>query len=100
MISSATKNQFVASQIALFAGFLPAMMLSGFIYETSSMPLPLQIMSNIVAAKYYVSSLRSVFLVGDVWSVILPNIGFMLLIGALFFFLAFRATATTLDGKK
>lgn len=100
LISSATKNQFVASQIALFAGFLPAMMLSGFIYETSSMPVPLQIMSNIVAAKYYVSSLRSVFLVGDVWGVILPNIGFMLLIGALFFFLAFRATAKTLDGKE
>jgi ABC-2 type transport system permease protein len=75
------------------------MMFSGFLYEISSMPLPLRIVSQIVAARYYVDSLRTVFLVGDVWRVIIPNIGFMLAIGAAFFALAWRNSSKTLDGK-
>jgi ABC-2 type transport system permease protein len=99
LISAATKNQFLAAQLALMSGFLPAMMLSGFIYEISSMPIPLRIISHIVGARYYVDCLRSLFLVGDVWGVFLPNIGAMLLIGLGFFILSARATSRTLDGK-
>lgn len=99
LISIVTKNQFAAAQLALFTGFLPAMMFSGFLYEISSMPLPLRLLSQIVAARYYVDALRTVFLVGDVWKVILPNIGFMLAIGVFFFFLAWRNSSKTLDGK-
>lgn len=99
LISAATKNQFLAAQLALFSGFLPAMLLSGFIYEISSMPLPLRIISHIFPARYFVDCLRTVFLVGDVWRVFLPNIGFMLLIGAFFFWRAASSTTRTLDGK-
>jgi len=99
LISIVTKNQFAAAQLALFTGFLPAMMFSGFLYEISSMPLPLRILSQIVAARYYVSGLRTVFLVGDVWKVLIPNILYMLAIGAFFFFLAWRNSSKTLDGK-
>lgn len=100
LISAATKNQFLAAQIALFSGFLPALLLSGFIYETTSMPLPLQYLSRIIAARYYVDSLRTLFLVGDNWKTFLPNMGFMALIGLFFFIIALRATTKTLDGKE
>ena len=99
LISIVTKNQFAAAQLALFTGFLPALMFSGFLYEISSMPLPLRLLSQIVAARYYVDGLRTIFLVGDIWKVLIPNIGFMLAIGAFFFVLAWRNSSKTLDGK-
>lgn len=99
LISAATKDQFSAAQISVFSGFLPAMMFSGFLYETSSMPWPLALISHIVPAKYYVESIRTVFLVGDVWSIFLPSIGYMLAIGAVFLFLAAKNSSKTLDGK-
>ncbi len=99
LISAATKNQFLAAQLALFSGFLPATLLSGFIYERSSMPLPLEIISYLIPSSYFVDCLRSLFLVGDVWAVFWPNIGFMLLIGAFFIWRAAVSTTRTLDGK-
>jgi ABC-2 type transport system permease protein len=96
-ISAATKNQFVASQIALLSAFLPTFLLSGFIYEISSMPWPIQAITYAVPARYLIPSLLTVFLVGDLWSVILPNILILLGFGALFFFMAFRVTRRSLD---
>ncbi|MEZ5697375.1 MAG: ABC transporter permease [Sphingomonadaceae bacterium] len=96
-ISAATKNQFVASQMALLSGFLPSFLLSGFIFEISSMPAPIQAVTYIVPARYLIPSLQTVFVTGDVWALFLPNIGMMLLFGAIFFLLAFRATRRSLD---
>lgn len=96
-ISAATKNQFVASQIALLSAFLPTFLLSGFLYEIASMPWPIQAITYAVPARYLIPSLLSVFLAGDIWSIILPNIAIMLGFGALFFFLAFRVTRRSLD---
>lgn len=92
LISAVTKNQFVASQVALLSGFLPAFLLSGFIFEITSMPEPIQWLTTIVAARYFIPSLQTVFLAGDVWPLFLPDIGAMLLIGAVFFALAARTT--------
>ena len=96
-ISSATKNQFVASQIALLAAFLPTFLLSGFIFEISSMPWPIRLITYAVPARYLIPSLQTVFLAGDYWGLILPNIGIMLGFGLLFFLLSFRATRRSLD---
>jgi ABC-2 type transport system permease protein len=96
-ISSATKNQFVASQLALLSAFLPTLLLSGFLFEISSMPWPIQAITYAVPARYLIPALQTVFMVGDVWSVILPNILVMLLFGALFFFFSFRVTRRSLD---
>ena len=71
--SSATKSQFVASQIALIATLLPALMLSGFIYDIRSMPIALQYITYALPARYFVTLLQTLFLAGDIWSVILPN---------------------------
>jgi ABC-2 type transport system permease protein len=96
-ISSATKNQFVASQMALLASFLPTFLLSGFIYEISSMPVAIQAITYLVPARYLIPSLQTVFLTGDIWAQFLPNIGVMLLFGLFFFTLSFRATKRSLD---
>lgn len=73
LISSATKNQFVASQITILVTFMPAVMLSGFLFDLRSMPLLVQLITYALPARYYVTLLQTVFLAGDVWSVILPN---------------------------
>jgi len=96
-ISSATKNQFVASQIALITAFLPTFLLSGFLFEIASMPWPIRLITYAVPARYLIPSLQTVFLAGDLWALILPNIAIMLGFGALFFFLSFRATRRSLD---
>jgi len=96
-ISSATKNQFAASQIALLTGFLPTLLLSGFLFEIPSMPRPIQLITYIVPARYLVPPLQTVFAAGDIWSLILPNIGIMLLFGAGFFLLSFLVTRRSLD---
>jgi ABC-2 type transport system permease protein len=100
LISAATKNQFLASQLALFTGFLPAFMLSGFLFEIGSMPAPIQAFTHIVGAKYYIDSLRTIFLVGDIWASLLPNIGAMLGLGLVFIVLSGLASSATLDGGR
>ncbi len=96
-ISSATKNQFVASQIALLASFLPTFLLSGFLYEISSMPMWIQAITYAVPARYLIPSLQTLFLTGDIWAHFLPNIAIMLGFGLLFFFLSFRVTRRSLE---
>jgi ABC-2 type transport system permease protein len=88
LISAAARDQFVASQIALFSGFLPAMLLSGFIFEVASMPAPIRWLSEIVPAKHFVSALRTVFLAGDVWELLWPAIWRMAALGVVLLSLA------------
>ena len=92
LISAATKNQFVAAQLALFTGFLPATLLSGFIFEISAMPLPIRTVTTVIPARYFVTSLQTLFLAGDVWSVLWPAILKMLAVGSFFLALTWLAT--------
>lgn len=92
MISTATKNQFLASQLALISAFLPAFLLSGFLFEINSMPTVIQWITFIVPARYLIPSLQTVFLAGDIWPMFLQAIGMMLTIGAIMFVLAARST--------
>jgi ABC-2 type transport system permease protein len=73
LISSATKSQFVASQLTMLVTFLPAMMLSGFIFDLRSMPVAVRAITYVLPARYFVTLLQTVFLAGNVWSVILPD---------------------------
>jgi len=83
-ISSLAKEQFVAGQAAIIVTFLPAFLLSGFIFETGNMPEILQIMTNLIAARHFVSILQTVFLAGDIWSIIIPK-SLILVLMAVFF---------------
>lgn len=73
LISSWVKNQLVASQLTMLATFMPAFMLSGFLFDLRSMPPVVRLITYALPARYYVALLQSVFLAGDVWSVIIPN---------------------------
>ena len=92
LISTVTKNQFLASQLALISAFLPAFLLSGFLFEINSMPTVIQWITFIVPARYLIPSLQTVFLAGDIWPMFLQAIGVMLTIGAIMFVLAARST--------
>lgn len=64
-ISVIAKNQLAASQIALLATFLPAFLLSGFLFAIEQMPVILQWITRILPARYYVSVLKKIFLKGS-----------------------------------
>jgi len=97
LISSVTKNQFLASQIALFSGFLPSFLLSGFLFEIDAMPLPIQAITYLIPARYFVASLQTAFLAGDVWSVFVPDLAAMAAIGLFFLVIARRKTRKNLE---
>ena len=63
-ISVLAKSQFAASQIALLVTFLPAFLLSGFLFSIDQMPIVLQWITRILPARYYVSVLKQIFLKG------------------------------------
>jgi ABC-2 type transport system permease protein len=64
LISVLAKNQFAASQIALLITFLPAFLLSGFLFSIEQMPMALQWITRVLPARYYVSVLKKIFLKG------------------------------------
>lgn len=97
LISTLAKNQFVASQIAIIAAFLPAFILSGFIYEPSSMPKIIEGISSLIPARYFVTCLQTLFLVGPVFKLLFKNVLVMFGIGLVFFAIIARKTVKRLD---
>ena len=85
LISTVARNQFVAGQIAILVTFLPAFILSGFIFDIGSMPAPIQFITHVVPARYFVAILQTLFLAGDVWPVVLGNAAALLLMMLIFF---------------
>ena len=90
VISTVSKNQFVAGQIAIVFTFLPAFILSGFIFDIHSMPLFIRIITHIIPASYYVTILQSLFLAGDIPGVVWPNAAALLLFSLFLFAVLFR----------
>lgn len=96
MISNITKNQYAASIGALMVSFLPAIMLSGGVFELSSMPRFQQVVAAMLPAKYLSSCLLTLFLVGDVPELLVPNMARMALLGAIGLAATYRMTASRL----
>jgi len=92
LISSLTRSQFVASQITLLVTFLPAVMLSGFLFDLRSMPAAVRLITYLLPARYYVALLQTLFLAGDVWGVVVPN---LLVLGGMAAALLFLARLST-----
>ena len=97
LISTLARNQFVAAQVAIIATYLPALMLSGFIFNIGSMPAPIRWLTHVVAARYFVAIAQTVALAGDVWAVIAPNSIALLAIGAFFMMLVVKNTGKRLE---
>lgn len=83
LISSYFKNQLVASQLTMLATFMPALMLSGFLFDLRSMPMVIRAITYLLPARYYVALLQTTFLAGDIWPVILPNAAVLAIMVAL-----------------
>jgi ABC-2 type transport system permease protein len=92
LISSAIKSQFVASQIALLVTFLPALMLSGFLFDLRSMPGVVHLITYALPARYYVSLLQTIFLAGDIWPVIFRDVIVLAIMAAVLLFLTRQVT--------
>ncbi len=97
LISVVARNQFVAGQIAIVASYMPAFILSGFIFDIDSMPQAVQWITFLIPARYFVACLQTLFLAGDVWSVILPNTAGLVMFAVLFLTLARLRTRRRLD---
>ena len=69
-ISGATRNQFQASQVALLLSFMPALMLSGFIFDVRNMPVGVQIVSQVLPATHFMGLIKTLFLAGDNWALV------------------------------
>jgi ABC-2 type transport system permease protein len=63
-LSIKLKSQVLANQLAIIAGFLPTLILSGFVFAIENMPLPLQFLTYIVPARYFIAILRGIYLKG------------------------------------
>lgn len=88
VISVVTKSQLVASQISMVVTFLPAFLLSGFMFAIANMPPPLQIMTRIIPARYFVSALKGIFLKGNPLRIIVVDAVFLLVFAVIVFAVA------------
>ena len=64
LISIATKGQLLASQLAMMLTFLPSFLLSGFIFSIVNMPRPIQWITYLVPARYFIAMLKGIYLKG------------------------------------
>ena len=96
-ISSITKNQFLASQVAIVVSFLPAMMLTGFLYDLRSVPAFIRNVGQVLPATYYLELLKSLFLAGNNWHLIYKNCLILFFYAILFISLALKVTKKSLE---
>jgi ABC-2 type transport system permease protein len=97
LISTTVKAQFVAGQIIVTIAFIPALLLSGFIFDLNGLPMSIRFVTYVFPVRYYVALLQTVLLAGDVWAVILPNVAVLAGMAALLFVLTRMATKKQLD---
>jgi ABC-2 type transport system permease protein len=88
LISTITRSQQMAFQIAVLASMLPAIILSGFIFPLQNMPLVIQAISTLVIPRYFVAALRGIILKDAGLAVIWPHLLALLILGLLFNLLA------------
>ncbi len=98
MISTIARTQQVAMMMAQIATMLPTIILSGFIFPISSMPRPLQWISNIIPAKYYLKIVRGIMLKGNTFGQLIEPAGVLLFMALLLFLIARRRFSMHLEG--
>jgi ABC-2 type transport system permease protein len=97
LVSTLVKSQFLASQLAMTLTFLPAMMLSGFLYDLRSMPAFIQAITYALPARYAVTLMQTLYLAGDVGSVVWLNLGVLAAMAATLLVLTRLATRKQLS---
>jgi ABC-2 type transport system permease protein len=88
LISAIARSQVLAYQMGMLTSFLPAFLLSGFVYSIGNMPVVIQVISHVVPARYFVTVLKGVFLKGVGLEILWVEIAFLLAFAAFVFFFA------------
>jgi ABC-2 type transport system permease protein len=88
LISTVAQTQQVAFQAALLSSFLPTFILSGFVFPISSMPVPVQVVTHIVPARYFLVALRAIVLKGAGLDAFAPALGALCIFAAVMLALA------------
>lgn len=96
-ISGRTRNQFEASQMALLTSFMPAMMLSGFVFDLRNVPVVVQVISQLLPATHFMGLIKTLFLAGNHWPMILRDGGILALYVLVLLFATRRTLRKTLD---
>ncbi|CAN7327365.1 ABC transporter permease [Variovorax paradoxus] len=97
VISSVTRNQFLASQVALIATFMPSMMLSGFLFDLRNVPTAVRVIGHLLPATYFMDLIKTLFLAGDVWPLIWRNCAVLVAYAVGLLLLARLVTRKSLD---
>ncbi len=97
LVSTVVKSQFLASQLAMLLTFLPAMMLSGFLYDPRSMPVAIRAITTVMPARYAVGLMQTLFLAGNIPAVVVPGLAVLAGMAALLLTLTRIATRKRLD---
>lgn len=97
LISSKLKNQFLASQVSLGIGFLPALLLSGLMFPINSMPLIFQHLTRILPPRYFITFIESEFMAGTVWEIVIVNSIFLTILGLVLFAAVYANTDMRLN---
>ena len=96
-ISGRTRNQFEASQMALLTSFMPAMMLSGFVFDLRNVPVVVQVVSQLLPATHFMGLIKTLFLAGNHWPMILRDGGILVLYVLVLLAATRRTLRKTLD---
>jgi len=96
-ISGRTRNQFQASQLALLTSFMPAMMLSGFVFDLRNVPTVIQVVSQILPATHFMGLIKTEFLAGDNWPLFLRTFAILSVYALVLGFAATRTLRKSLE---
>ena len=97
LISTALKNQFMASMVAMSMGFMPALMLSGLMFPINSMPVFFQYLTAIIPPRYYIAFIESEFMAGGVNEIRLANAFYLTVLGLILFVAVYKKTQMRLS---
>jgi ABC-2 type transport system permease protein len=90
LISALSRTQLVAYQLAMLTSFLPAFLLSGFVFAIENMPLPIQVVTHLFPTRYFVTILKGIFLRGVGFEVLYLEVGLLAVYAALVFLIAIK----------
>jgi len=96
LLSAIAGTQLLAYQLGMMTSFLPAFLLSGFIYSIENMPVPIQMFTFLVPARYFITLLKGIFLKGVGLEVLALEVAFLTVFAALVFLTATRRIKRTI----
>jgi ABC-2 type transport system permease protein len=97
LLSIKLKSQVLANQLAIITGFLPTLLLSGFVFAIENMPLPLQFLTYIVPARYFIAIMRGIYLKGIGLEILWLNALFLFIYGTIMMIAANRKFSFKLE---